>query len=238
MRSTLYLVLISVLFVFCNPPQKEKKQIPELVKSENKKNLANVMKEAGLVNVQVADPTILVDLKYSSEDNFIKADVYGDLDSCYLRPIALEKLVKAHELLKKERPDLRFLVYDGARPRSVQQLFWDKLDAPDSIKSDYVANPKTGSVHNFGCAVDLTLIDKDGVILDMGTEFDDFGELAYPKYEDKLLKEGKLSDKQVENRKLLRRLMKEAGFSEISSEWWHFNAISRDSAKVLYGIIE
>ncbi len=193
----------------------------------------------GLVDVQKIDPTIAVELKYSTTDNFVKADVYGNLTRAYLQPMAAQKLAKANKLLQKINPNYHLLVYDAARPMSVTVIFWNKMShLPPNLREDFVANPKQGSIHNFGCAVDLTIADQNEKALDMGTPYDYYGNLAWPTKEQYLLKIGKLTKAQVENRKLLRRVMVEAGFTSIVSEWWHFNALSRQQAKARYGFIE
>jgi D-alanyl-D-alanine dipeptidase len=101
-----------------------------------------------------------------------------------------------------------------------------------------VSNPRNGSLHNFGAAVDLSIVDENGIELDMGTPYDYFGELAYPREENRLVKEGKLSHLQALNREILRNVMHEAGFSGITTEWWHFNSCSRPEAFERYDIVE
>lgn len=192
--------------------------------------------DVGLVNIQEIDSTIKVDLRYSSLNNFLNADVYGDLSRCYLRKEAALKLAQAQRYLKQKFPGHSLLIFDGARPRSVQYKMWEIFEGPD--KQKYVANPQSGSIHNYGAAVDLTIVDDKGNLLDMGTEFDFFGKLAQPRYEEKFLKEGKLNEKQLSNRKLLREAMTKAGFQYIQSEWWHFNAFLKDVVKKKYSIIE
>ncbi|MDO6438098.1 M15 family metallopeptidase [Cyclobacterium sp. 1_MG-2023] len=195
--------------------------------------------KAGLLNVQKEIPGIYVDLRYSTNNNFFGKDVYGELTNCYLQPEVIEMLIMAHNALQKSHPSLTFLIYDGVRPQSVQQILWDELDKPDSIKPLYVANPQKGSLHNFGVAVDLTLAkSSNGEALDMGTDFDFFGYPAYPDREEQMLKEGKINQKQVENRQLLREIMTEAGFKGIGSEWWHFNAYSRKIAGEKFDIVK
>ena len=201
-------------------------------------HLAEVMQQAGLVDVQQLDSSLFVELRYATDKNFVHTNVYGSLNRCFLQKAAADKLIKAHQLLKENYPNLRLLIYDGARPRRVQQIFWDKLDKPDSLKDNYVADPAKGSIHNYGCAVDLTLSDASGKALDMGTEFDFFGLKAYPLHEAELLKNGQLTQQQVDNRLILRKVMTQAGFTPINSEWWHFDAMSRRAAKANYGIIE
>ena len=199
-------------------------------------NLEQQMVSQGLMDVQSLDPSILVELKYSTPDNFLKADAYGDLETCFLQPPAAHMLAAASHLLQAQHPDLRLLVYDGARPRSVQRNMWALVGGTDL--EDYVANPERGSVHNFGAAVDLTLATADGMPLDMGTEFDFFGNLAQPRFEEQFLEEGRLTREQVENRRLLREVMEAAGFSMINVEWWHFNAFPVKETRQRFRIIE
>ena len=197
--------------------------------------LEKTLIEQGLVDVEEVIPGIQVELKYSTTDNFFQQDVYGDLVRCFLQPQAAEMLANAQAALKKEYPNLSLLVYDGARPLSVQQILWDSLDKPDSIKTLYVSDPKIGGLHNFGVAVDLTLVDMEtGRPLDMGTPYDYFGYPAYPDRELQMLAENKITKAQVSNREILRKVMKGAGFSGIGSEWWHFNAFSQQHATQNY----
>jgi D-alanyl-D-alanine dipeptidase len=197
------------------------------------------MIEAGLVNVEEVIPGIYVELKYSTSDNFFGEDVYGELTRCYLQPEVVEMLKKSHEKLKEDYPGLTFLVYDGVRPLSVQQILWDNLDKPEKVKPLYVADPKVGGLHNYGVAVDLTLADQEtGEPLDMGTGYDYFGYPAYPDREEQMLQEGKLTKEQVASRGILRQVMKHGGFTGIGSEWWHFNAFSRKQAGERFELVK
>ncbi len=203
--------------------------------------LEQQMIKQGLINIQRLDPSIRVELKYSTTDNFVKKDVYGDLTRAYLQPDIARKLINASIFLKKINPKYSLLVYDAARPNSVQYILWDALDAlkiAERQKSQYVANPKTGSIHNFGCAVDLTVADEKGVPLDMGTPYDFFGPLAYPRSEQLMLQQGKLSPKQIANRNILRKAMTQAGFIVNTTEWWHFDGLSRKNARTKYKMIK
>ncbi len=202
----------------------------------NEESLEDQLIRQGLVNVQSISPDILVELKYSTLDNFLSADTYGDLVNCYLQPKAAAMLKNAQALLKKSHPELSLLIYDGARPRSIQRKMWALV--VNTPSEDYVANPERGSVHNFGSAVDLTIATTEGIPLDMGTAFDFFGELAQPRHEDRFLKEKKLTQQQIDNRRLLRQVMTQAGFLTISIEWWHFNAVPVKVARANYQIIE
>ena len=192
-----------------------------------------------LVDIQELDPTLLVELKYSTTDNFMKMDVYGDLETCYLRKVPAEMLEKAHSILKENHPNLRLLIYDGLRPRSIQWTLWNTLsDVPELERTNFVADPRSGSIHNFGAAVDLTVAHKNGVSLDMGTHYDYFGDLAFLRLEDSLVVVGDLKQEQVNNRLILRHAMTEAGFSLITTEWWHFDSFPYKETKTKFTIIE
>lgn len=248
MRNLFLVVLI--LSFGCSAPQKSDQEIfseqqrevlnpvPEIDLDVQVPALEQVLIDQGLVNLEKVIPGIKVDLKYSTTDNFFGQDVYGDLTRAYLQPEVAERLKKAQELLKEVSEDYTLLVYDGVRPASVQQILWDNLDKPDSVKPLYVADPKVGSLHNFGVAVDLTIYDLAAdSTLDMGTIYDFFGYAAYPDREKQMLQEGVISSQQVANRQILRKVMTGAGFTGIGSEWWHFNAFSRKEAGDKFEIV-
>lgn len=199
-------------------------------------NLEDNLKKQGLVDIQAGDKSILVDLKYSTADNFMKADAYGELDKCYLRPEVVKMLSAADAALKKEHPGLKLLVFDCVRPRGIQRKMWAIVKGTDL--QQYVADPDKGSIHNYGAAIDLTVCDESGKELDMGTPFDFFGDLAQPRLEEKFLKEKKLTEEQIKNRRILRKAMQDAGFIHLEIEWWHFNAFPSSVIKGKYSIIE
>jgi len=189
-----------------------------------------------VVDITDLNNHIIVRLAYSTTNNFLHEDVYGDLTTCYLRKEAVEKLDRAQTLLEKKRKGYKLVVYDGLRPLYVQYKMWRIVKG--TSKQGYVADPEEGSIHNFGAAVDLSIIDDRGNLLDMGTPFDYFGDLAQPRYEKQFLKEGGLTKEHLENRILLREVMGEAGFQGILDEWWHFNAFPPDEVKRRYKIVE
>jgi len=193
---------------------------------------------AGLVDISKLDTNIIVDLKYSTTENFLKLDLYGDFNKCYLQPDVADKLLLAQKYLNELKAGYHIIVLDAARPQSIQQLFWDTLKMPVSEKVKFVANPKYGSLHNFGAAVDVTLADENKIPLDMGCIFDYIGELAHPVAEKKMLSEGKLTQQQLDNRKLLRTIMYKAGFFNIQTEWWHFTSCYREEAVTKYQMIK
>lgn len=248
MRKFSYFYLLTVLA--CTSPKSDQETFSERqreeiipISTENEEisvsELEQKLQSQGLVDIQVIDPSIKVELKYSTEDNFFGKDVYGELTRCFLQPEVAELVKSANEALKKEYPHLTLLIYDGVRPLSVQQILWDSLDKPDSIKPLYVADPKIGGLHNFGVAVDLTIFDAQvDSVLDMGTSYDYFGYPAYPDREAQMLAEKKITSTQIANREILRKVMKGAGFTGIGSEWWHFNAFSRKEAGEKFPLVK
>ena len=157
------------------------------------------------------------DMKYATPDNFLKQAVY-DCGECYLRKKTAEALVKANEEFKTL--GYRIKLFDCYRPLEVQKKMWKVLPG-----THYVANPAKGSKHNRGAAVDLTLIDKDGKELDMGTPFDFFGEKAHHTCTT-------LPKKVLENRKLLKDILNKYNFKSIYSEWWHYEYRPEMQSKV------
>lgn len=205
---------------------------------ENKdQDFEKLMIEMGLVDISSYDASICVQLKYSTTDNFVKTDVYGKLSNAYLQPSVAKRLAAAQAHLRSLHAGYRLIVYDAARPHRIQAIMWKLIDCPESKKRLFLADPRKGSLHNYGCAVDLSIVDENGKELDMGTPFDFFGIKAYPIKEQMLLKNGTLSAKQVANRQLLRQCMRHAGFEGTTTEWWHFNACSRRTAQSKYKII-
>jgi zinc D-Ala-D-Ala dipeptidase len=197
------------------------------------------LEQLGLVDIKAVDSTIWVDLKYATTDNFMQKDVYGCLRRCYLQPDVAQRIEVVQQELKSIDSTLSLKIFDGLRPRSVQQYMWDILDMPITEKTKFVSNPKNGSLHNFGAAVDITIVNTlTGDELDMGAPYDYIGVLAWPKKEPELLASGELSQEQVNNRILLRKVMKAGYFTNIQTEWWHFNACSREKAYQLYTIVE
>ena len=236
MKKTSLIIIAPLILLSFTSQQKVKLKTPkisQICEYEQK------MREQGLVNIQEINADILVDLKYSTTDNFVGKDVYGCITNCYLQKRPAEMLSNANDLLQRKNANYRLLVYDGGRPLSIQKILWNSLTQySPKQRATYVANPAQGSIHNYGSAVDLTIATTDGTPLDMGTKYDYFGELAYPKKESYFLKIGKLTKQQIANRTLLRNVMKASGYMPIEYEWWHFNAMSRQIAKATYRIIQ
>ena len=188
------------------------------------------IKQQGYVDVQDEDPTIKVSLMYSRPDNFTGKILYKDLKEAFLHPQAAKALAKAQKELKRLRPDLSLIVFDAARPMSIQQQMWDVVKG--TSKNIYVSNPANGGgLHNYGFAVDVSICDEKGDTIPMGTLIDHMGKEAHPEYETSMLAKGKISKEAVNSRKLLRRVMSAGGFRVLKTEWWHFNLKTRAQVK-------
>ncbi len=181
-----------------------------------------------LVDIKSVNTEIKVDVKYATTDNFMRVKLYDTISKIYLNVEVANRLSACQYFLDSIRPGYSLLVYDGVRPLQVQTEMWNALDSiPVNQRGKFVSNPVRGSVHNYGAAVDLTIVDSSGNILDMGAGYDEFNKIAFPSLESKFLQTGELTIQQWENRKLLRKVMRKEGFRNIPSEWWHFNAYSR-----------
>lgn len=206
------------------------------------------MKEYGLVDIQSLDKEIQVELKYATEDNFVGENMYGSLTTAYLLPHFARKVVEAQRILRERHPDYSLLVYDAARPISVQRRMRRAVEGtPLQI---YVADGQKGGRHNYGVAVDLTIVDGEGRPLDMGASFDHFGDeawvgndndvtlAAYKAYVEALRKRGKISAEAAANRTLLLEIMDAVGLRPYVKEWWHFQErISMSATRERYKLL-
>jgi D-alanyl-D-alanine dipeptidase len=169
------------------------------------------------VNLKDYSADFVYDMKYATDDNFLKAKVY-DCAECFLRFKTVKALVKANTKFIKKGYHIK--IYDCYRPLDIQKRMWKIVSNPE-----YVADPAKGSIHNRGGAVDITLVDVDGKELDMGTSFDFFGQEASHYFDN-------LSDEVKQNRALLKRIMKKSNFNSFDSEWWHYNLKNASKDKV------
>jgi D-alanyl-D-alanine dipeptidase len=170
-------------------------------------------KPSDFVDVSEVVPDAVLDMRYATEDNFTGKAVYP-VAHCKLRRSVAARLAKAAATLRKH--DRRLLIWDCYRPKSIQEVFWKLV--PDER---YVADPKKGSRHSRGAAVDVGLVDKDGKAVTLPTKFDDFSEAAH---RTKALKGSTGAEART-----LEAAMKKAGFVGMPTEWWHFDA--PDAAK-------
>lgn len=175
---------------------------------------------------------IAVDLRYATSNNFVGRDLYSSFDCAWLHRDAAAALENVVAWLARERPGYTALVLDALRPQRVQEQLWNALEGTGLQM--YLANPVRGSIHSYGMALDITLLDEAGVELDMGTGFDDMTELSHPALEEGFLVAGQLTDEQVANRRLLRAGMLGAGFLGINTEWWHFDCGDRELVRATF----
>ncbi len=172
---------------------------------------------------------IAVDLRYAGADNFVGRDLYSPFDCAWLHRDAAAALEKVVAWLAIARPGATALVLDALRPQRVQQQLWDALAGTELQM--YLANPERGSIHSFGMALDITILDEAGRELDMGTGFDDLSERSHPALEGVMLARGAITREQIANRQLLRDAMFQAGFQGISTEWWHYDCGDRATVR-------
>lgn len=222
--ATILLSLLSTTFVSA-----QESSIDELMKSYN------------MVDITTLDSSILVKLKYSTTDNFVGVDMYGDFERAYLEREFAQKVVLAQSILKREHPNFTLLIYDAARPISAQRAMRRCVEG--SALESFVADGTRGGRHNYGVAVDLTIATEDGTPLDMGAEFDEFSEASsvkgspdtsdkssrtidvYRGYITELANRGIITYEAARNRILLVEVMCQAGLYPYRKEWWHYEDI-------------
>lgn len=165
-----------------------------------------------LVELVTLDATIKLDIRYAGTNNFLGKPVYPEARAFLQRPAAMA-LVAAHKALARHGYGL--LIHDGYRPWTITKLFWDMTAG--SPMQEFVADPKSGSKHNRGCAVDLTMYDlATGQAVQMPGDYDEASLRSYPDYK------GGAPEARAK-RDLLRRVMEGQGFTVEPNEWWHFN---------------
>ena len=179
-------------------------------------NIAGYKKEIQLnkamkmVRLKKLLPGLLLELHYASTDNFLRRKLYTTPADAYMRlPAALALAAVQKELHKK---CLGLKIFDAYRPYGITEKIWE------AVKDErYAANPATGSGHNRGIAVDLTIIDlKTGKALNMGTGFDNFTDSAHHNF-------NRLPKEVLANRILLKTIMEKYGFIALDTEWWHYS---------------
>jgi zinc D-Ala-D-Ala dipeptidase len=164
-----------------------------------------------LVELVKLDPTIKLDVRYATTNNFLGTPLYTQARAFLQRPAA-EALVRAHRELRAQGYGL--IIHDGYRPWYVTEIFWEAT--PDD-KKIFVANPAMGSMHNRGCAVDLSLYDlQTGKEVKMPSGYDEMTERAYANSSGG-------TPEERSRRTLLRRAMEKQGFAVNPDEWWHFD---------------
>jgi D-alanyl-D-alanine dipeptidase/CubicO group peptidase (beta-lactamase class C family) len=178
-------------------------------------------KQPDLVELTAFDPTIKLDIRYATTDNFLSSPLYQQAKAFMQRPAA-EAVVRANQELHKQGFGL--LIHDSYRPWYVTRMFWDGTPQEGRI---FVADPSQGSRHNRGCAVDLTMYElATGVPVKMVGVYDEMSPRSYPFYPGGTSRQRWL-------RELLRHAMEEQGFSVYETEWWHFDYFDWRSYPIL-----
>jgi len=162
-----------------------------------------------MVDLKSAIPSLVMDLRYAGINNFMKERLYPPITTTWLRKTAVDSLAKVQKQLLKMGLGLK--IFDAYRPYSVTEKMWEPVQ-----DDRYAADPKKGSGHNRGIAVDLTIINlKNGSELNMGTGFDNFTDSAHHAFTN-------LPEEVLQNRLLLKKIMEEHGFKALDTEWWHY----------------
>jgi len=175
--------------------------------------------------VRLSEKEFYIDLEYSLPENVFSTILYQSFRGAYLNEIAYSKILRAKELLFEINKNYKLVIKDALRPFDVQRKMWDIYQGPN--KENYIASPDSDSLHNYGMAVDVLIMEISdspyipNKLLDFGCEFDDFSEKAHWNYSG-------LTAIQRENRELLRNLMLKAGFISYEHEFWHFEAMYKD----------
>lgn len=172
---------------------------------------------------------ITVDLRYAGANNFTGRALYRDIDCAWLRREAAAGLETAAAWLAGSRPGYRIVVLDALRPQRVQEQLW--REAEEAHRGVYFANPAVGSIHSYGMAVDVTLLDPQGCECDMGTAFDAMVPASHPDLHAEHLALGVLRAEHLVERGWLHAAMTRGGFRGIGSEWWHFDHGERDAVR-------
>lgn len=164
-----------------------------------------------LIEIKKAIPNITLDIRYATRNNFMKQVMYKEARAFARKPVVAQ-LKRVQLALNKKGYGLK--IFDAYRPYAITKAFYKKAK-----NKNFVANPKKGSKHNRGCAIDLTLIDlKTGKEVQMPTPYDSFAKEASPSYSN-------LPPTVIKNRSLLITSMQSYGFRVLSNEWWHFDFI-------------
>ena len=161
-----------------------------------------------LIEITENKHNVIIDIRYASSNNFTGAPVYKRA-ACYLNNEAEIALKKAIKIAADK--NLKIKIFDAFRPLEIQKALWNHTPDPN-----FLSNPETGSCpHCRGVAVDLTLLDKNGNELDMGTEFDTFSPLSHHG-------NNEVPPDAQKTRELLKKIMTEAGWDFYKNEWWHY----------------
>lgn len=225
MLRSITIILVGVSLLACSGSQQSQYKVKESLVGEVNAIPESVLKNDSLSTLFYSlmkeinfDSLGMIDsLVYATQDNFTKTILYP-CSRCFVNSKIYWRLIKAQQ--EAQRSQLSLVVYDCYRPFSVQKRMYSLVN-----NSDYVAKPTKGSKHNKGLAVDLSLANAHGQLLDMGSEFDEFSSRSH-------YNSDSISKEQFSNRKKLRNIMENSGFTPYDKEWWHFTYNPRKAQPV------
>ncbi|MFZ4670626.1 MAG: M15 family metallopeptidase [Flavobacterium sp.] len=210
MKKLIFL-LFTIILISCKSTQLDSKKSPILL------DISKETDDNAIVNLKNYSNDFVFDMKYATDDNFLKEKLYPCAE-CFLRVKTVKSLLEANKAFSQKGYKIK--LFDCYRPIAIQKKMFKIVPDPN-----FVANPKKGSIHNRGGAVDISLVDSLGVEVNMGTKFDFFGEEASHNYQN-------LSEEILANRKFLKKIMLQNNFKSFDSEWWHYNLNGSNTDKV------
>ena len=210
MKKIVFL-FFTIILISCKSTQLDFKKSPILL------DISKETDDNAIVNLKNYSNDFVFDMKYATDDNFLKEKLYPCAE-CFLRVKTVKSLLEANKAFSQKGYKIK--LFDCYRPKAIQKKMFKIVPDPN-----FVANPKKGSIHNRGGAVDISLVDSLGVEVNMGTKFDFFGEEASHNYQN-------LSEEILANRKFLKKIMLQNNFKSFDSEWWHYNLNGSNADKV------
>jgi D-alanyl-D-alanine dipeptidase len=175
---------------------------------------------------------LVIRMPYATFDNFTGHNLYCGIQRTFLHKDAMQKLKWATVLLKKEKPNYKFILFDAARANHAQEML--RSAVRNTPWQHFVSSPSKGSIHAYGMAVDIGLLNENNEPVDMGLPYDSFAFYAGEKGEVQAVLQGLLTDAQIKNRVFLRSIMRQSGWISLPSEWWHFKAAPGDTIRAKY----
>ena len=210
MKKIVFL-FFTIILISCKSTQLDSKKSTILL------DISKETDDNAIVNLKNYSNDFVYDMKYATDDNFLKEKLYPCAE-CFLRVKTVKSLLEANKAFSQKGYKIK--LFDCYRPKAIQKKMFKIVPDPN-----FVANPKKGSIHNRGGAVDISLVDSLGVEVNMGTKFDFFGEEASHNYQN-------LSNEILANRKFLKQIMLQNNFKSFDSEWWHYNLNGSNADKV------
>lgn len=210
MKKLIFL-FFTIILISCKSTQLDSKKSPILL------DISKETDDNAIVNLKNYSNDFVFDMKYATDDNFLKEKLYPCAE-CFLRVKTVKSLLEANKAFSQKGYKIK--LFDCYRPKAIQKKMFKIVPDPN-----FVANPKKGSIHNRGGAVDISLVDSLGSEINMGTKFDFFGEEASHNYQN-------LSEEILANRKFLKEIMLQNNFKSFDSEWWHYNLNGSNADKV------